>query len=124
MSNYPDGLSEGTPGAPWNQEPARCSKCRDDLDQDASEQGDENDPGWPGGLCSNCAGDRNRETGCDCDVVFCCPEHRDEYEGEMRLAEAEVLASPALQRTSADALARDNPVEFHRLCEDNPERLP
>lgn len=30
MSNYPDGLSEGTPGAPWNQpdpEPLKCDVC-------------------------------------------------------------------------------------------------
>jgi hypothetical protein len=124
MSNYPDGLSEGTPGAPWNQEPVRCSKCRDDLDQDASEQGDDNDPGWPGGLCSSCADDRNREMGCDCDVVFCCPEHRDEYEEEGRRIEEEVRNNPATHVTAADKLAASDPVLFHRLCEDNPERLP
>lgn len=30
IGNYPDGLSEGTPGAPWNQgdpDPLICSEC-------------------------------------------------------------------------------------------------
>jgi hypothetical protein len=124
MSNYPDGLSEGTPGAPWNQEPERCSKCRDDLDQDASEQGGD-EPGWPGGICSDCADQGAIETGCSCDEGgFCSPWHRDEYEEEGRRIEEEVRNNPATHVTAADKLAASDPVLFHRLCEDNPERLP
>lgn len=105
MSNYPDGLSEGTPGAPWNQEPATCARCRDELDGDACEQ--ENvawddagyafdQIGWPGGLCSTCADADYEKHGCSCDEgVFCSLTCFDKNEAETRAVEESVRRNPA-----------------------------
>lgn len=79
-SNYPDGLSEGTPGAPWNQEdpwPLICVDC-DLLDETGAEAGDscahEHDFGNTTGPCGGelreqerCPGCNQPESGCYCD---------------------------------------------------------
>lgn len=105
MSNYPDGTWEGDPRAPWNQEPPACTRCKDELDGDAWEQshltdGPDGFPidqhGWPGGLCTNCAGADYEKLGCSCDESgFCCLTCKAKYDKEMQAAEEEVRRSPS-----------------------------
>lgn len=69
--NYPDGLSDTTPGAPWNQgdpAPLVCDDCHEVQPSD-SEEGDScPECGSPNlreqSACPNCG---RPETGCVCD---------------------------------------------------------
>lgn len=84
MSNYPDDLSDGTPGAPWNQttdyDPVICDACDHEVDDPAEDlvgepcvlrfTPDEVDPyKMPG-----CAGTYRSQRCSECGHVNCgCP---------------------------------------------------
>lgn len=122
--NYPDGLSEGTPGAPWNeQENYPCSGCGSPIDDEAA-QVDER--GWPDDLCSTCASLVAAESEhCECsDTGFCSPLHREQWERESQRYADIVRANVRMHVSDLERMRSDDPVRFHALCKDDPGALP